>query len=160
MNEANADVVSRWAEKLGPPVARAAILVVYAWFGALKLFDASPANPLVRSLLEQTLPFISFERFIIFLGLYEIAIGVLFAIPRLERVALALVVPHLIMTTGPLVLLPAIAWKGFLTPTLEGQYIIKNVLIVATALGIAAQLRAKQSTARVSASSAAQVSAS
>ena len=152
MNEPKVDVLSRWAERLGPPVARAAILVVYAWFGALKLFDASPANPLVRSLLERTLPFITFEHFIVFLGVYEIAIGVLFVIPRLERVALAAVVPHLVMTTGPLVLLPAIAWNGFLSPTLEGQYIIKNVLIVATAIGIAAQLRAKPAPARASVS--------
>jgi uncharacterized membrane protein YkgB len=152
MNEPKVDLVSRWAQKLGPIVARAAILVVYAWFGTLKLFDASPANPLVKNLLAQTLPFITFEHFIIFLGVYEIAIGVLFCIPRLERVALAAVVPHLVMTTGPLVLLPSIAWQGFLTPTLEGQYIIKNVLIVATAIGIAAQLGAKSAAARSNAS--------
>lgn len=129
--------------KLRDPLARTAILVVYGWFGALKLVDASPANPLVRALLERTLPFVRFESFIIFLGLYEVAIGVLFAIPRLERFAIALIIPHLIMTSGPLVLLPGVAWQGFLLPTLEGQYMIKNVLILATAAGLAAQLQAR-----------------
>jgi uncharacterized membrane protein YkgB len=127
--------------RLGVPLARTAILVVYAWFGALKLFGASPANPLVQNLLEHTLPFISFERFILFLGVYEVAIGVAFTIPRLERLAFALVVPHLFMTAGPLVFLPAVAWQSFLVPTMEGQYIIKNVLIVATVAGLAAQLQ-------------------
>ncbi len=138
------DVLVPWFRRLDAPLARTAILVVYVWFGALKLFDASPANPLVRALLERTLPFISFERFIIFLGLFEIAVGVAFAVPRLEKLALALVVPHLIMTTGPLVFLPSVAWKGFLLPTLEGQYIIKNLLIAAAAVAIVAHLQPRE----------------
>ena len=142
MKEFKADsALAASCRRLGVPLARAAILVVYAWFGALKIFGMSPANPLVQQLLERTLPFISFESFILFLGAYEIAIGVVFTIPRLERLAFALVVPHLFMTAGPLVFLPAVAWSGFLVPTLEGQYIIKNVLIVATVAGLAAQLQ-------------------
>jgi uncharacterized membrane protein YkgB len=143
--------VAASCRKLGVPLARAAILVVYAWFGILKVFGASPANPLVQALLERTLPFISFERFILFLGVYEVAIGVVFTIPRLERFAFAMVVPHLVMTAGPLVFLPAVAWSGFLVPTLEGQYIIKNVLIVATVAGLAAQLQLQQAQARATA---------
>jgi len=130
-----------WFRRLEAPMARAAILVVYTWFGVLKLFDESPANPLVSQLLERTLPFVSFERFIVFLGLFEMAIGLAFAIPKLEKLALAMVVPHLIMTSGPLVLLPTVAWKSFPVPTLEGQYIIKNVLIAAAAVAIVANLR-------------------
>jgi hypothetical protein len=127
--------------------------VVYAWFGLLKVFGTSPANPLVQALLERTLPFISFQTFIVFLGVYEVAIGLVFTIPRLERFAFAMVVPHLVMTAGPLVFLPAVAWTGFLVPTLEGQYIIKNVLIVATVAGLAAQLQlqAAQAPARATA---------
>jgi uncharacterized membrane protein YkgB len=137
-------VLVPWFRRLEAPLARAAILVVYTWFGVLKLFDASPANPLVSKLLERTLPFISFERFIVLLGLFEMAIGIAFVIPRLEKVALALVVPHLIMTSGPLVLLPSVAWKGFLLPTMEGQYIIKNLLIAAAAVAIVAHLKPQE----------------
>ncbi|HET7826574.1 MAG TPA: hypothetical protein VFK90_14665 [Anaeromyxobacter sp.] len=134
-------VLVPWFRRIDVPLMRAAILVVYAWFGVLKLFDASPANPLVRELLERTLPFITFERFIVFLGLFEIAIGIAFAVPKLEKLALAMVVPHLVMTSGPLVFLPSVSWKGFLLPTLEGQYCIKNVLIAAVAVGILAHLQ-------------------
>ncbi|HEY6005436.1 MAG TPA: hypothetical protein VIV57_21330 [Anaeromyxobacter sp.] len=134
-------VIVPWFRRIDVPLARAAILIVYTWFGALKLVDASPANPLVRQLLERTLPFISFENFIIFLGLFEVAIGIAFAVPKLEKLALAMVVPHLVMTSGPLVFLPSVSWKGFLLPTMEGQYCIKNVLIAAVAVGIIAHLK-------------------
>ena len=45
-------------KKYNIKIARAAIFIVYFWFGILKLLDLSPASPLVQSLLEKTLPFI------------------------------------------------------------------------------------------------------
>lgn len=115
---------------------RFAIALVYVWFGALKLVGASPANPLIAELLERTLPFITFDQFIIIFGIFEVAIGLLFLLPKTQRLAIWLLIPHLIMTAGPLLLLPTVAWSGFLVPTLEGQYIIKNVLIIAVAFNI------------------------
>lgn len=117
-------------------ISRLAIFLVYFWFGSLKLFDSSPANPLVESLLQTTLPFITFDQFIVSLGLYEILIGIVFLIPGKEKLGLALLVPHMFTTFMPLILLPAITWKSFLIPTLEGQYIIKNLLIIAAALNL------------------------
>lgn len=114
-------------------LSRIALAIVYIWFGALKLIGESPANPLVSDLLERTLPFLTFDQFIIFLGIFEVAIGALFLLPRAQAFAVGLVIPHIVMTTGPLLLLPQIAWSSPLVPTLEGQYIIKNVLIVALA---------------------------
>ncbi len=67
-------------------------------------------------------------------------IGIAFIIPRAERLAIALLIPHMIMTALPLLFLPAMTWQGFLTPTLEGQYIIKNLVIIALAMGIATHL--------------------
>ncbi len=120
--------------------ARMAIFIVYFWFGALKLFGVSPADPLVENLLKHTLPFISFQHFIILFALFEMLIGILFLIPGLERLAAALLVIHLITTFLPLILLPSETWQAFLVPTLEGQYIIKNVLIIALALVITARI--------------------
>lgn len=120
---------------------RIAIFVVYFWFGILKVVGTSPASPLVASLLEHTLPFIKFPTFLVLFGLLEMAIGILFLIPRLEWLALALFIPHMITTCGPLVLLPPVTWQSFLTPTLAGQYIIKNVVLVALALSIVVRVR-------------------
>lgn len=127
-------------KKISLPLARIALFVIFFWFGFLKLFYVSPANPLVEVLLQKTMPFISFESFIIFLGIYEMVIGITFLIPHLERVAIPLLGLHMITTFLPLVLVPDVAWQSFLVPTLEGQYIIKNLGVIALATVIAAHL--------------------
>lgn len=126
--------------RLAIPVSRIALFTVFFWFGILKIIGTSPANPMVADLLHATLPFMSWDTFIILFSLYEMAIGIAFIIPRLERVAIALLIPHMVMTSLPLFFLTSMTWQGFLTPTLEGQYIIKNLVIIALAMGIAAHL--------------------
>ncbi len=122
------------------PFARFALFVVFFWFGILKIIGTSPANPMVESLLNATMPFMPYATFIILFSIYEMIIGLAFIIPRLERLAIALLIPHMIMTSLPLIFLPIMTWQGFLTPSLEGQYIIKNLVIIAVAMGIAAHL--------------------
>ncbi|MBI2888645.1 MAG: hypothetical protein HYY10_01850 [Candidatus Liptonbacteria bacterium] len=141
----NIDIrIIRALRRVGVPLARIALFVVYFWFGALKLFGASPASPLVEGLLEKTLPFLSFDTFIVGFAMYEMLIGIFFLIPGLERLAIALLIPHLAMTALPLILLPSLTWVAPFAPTLEGQYIVKNLLIIALAFGLAAQLRPMQ----------------
>ncbi len=126
--------------KINAPFSRFALFVVYFWFGILKIFGTSPANPMVQSLLERTLPFITFNQFIIVFALYEMAIGMAFLIPRLEKLALLLILPHMVMTSLPLVFLSGLTWQGFFVPTMEGQYIIKNLVILALAISIVARV--------------------
>ncbi len=126
--------------RIALPAARIAIFVVFFWFGALKVFGLSPASPLVASLLERTLPFMTFNVFIVWFGIFEMVIGLTFLFPGLERLAIALLFPHMAMTAMPLFLLPQITWSGWFVPTLEGQYIIKNLAIVALVLSLAARL--------------------
>lgn len=128
-------------KKITIPLARISLFVIYFWFGFLKLIDVSPANPLVESLLNKTLSFVGFNQFIIFLGIWEIAIGIVFLIPKAERIAVALLIPHMITTFMPLIFLPSIAWKRFLVPTLEGQYIIKNLLVISLAVCVASHAK-------------------
>lgn len=123
------------------PLARGAIFIVYTWFGALKLFGVSPANPLVQTLQERTIPWFTFPSFILFFGALECAIGISFLFPKATRLSIFLLFIHLVTTAMPLFLLPAMAWQAPFVPTLEGQYIIKNVLIVAAALAIGAHER-------------------
>ena len=125
------------------PLARFALFAIFFWFGALKLANASPASPLVADLLEKTLPFITFEQFVAFFGIYEMIIGITFLIPRLERFAIVLLIPHMITTFLPLFLLPGVTWQGPFLPTLEGQYIIKNLVIIALAFSVALHLHQK-----------------
>lgn len=135
-------------QKISSPVARSALFIVFFWFGLLKVLSLSPASPMVLALLERTISFMSPEHFLILFGAYEMVIALTFVTPGLERIALALLAIHMITTFGPLLLLPQITWSGFLVPTLEGQYIIKNLVIIALAFGIAAHLHPLHSQGR------------
>jgi uncharacterized membrane protein YkgB len=127
--------------KLSVPVARFGLFIVFFWFGALKVVGQSPASPLVEGLFNATFPIdMSFGTFLILFGLFECLIGILFVIRGAERVVIPLLFIHMATTVMPLVFLPAATWSGFLVPTLEGQYIIKNILVIAAAIGIAAHL--------------------
>ncbi len=133
--------IIEFLRKISMPIAHTAIFIVFFWFGILKVFGTSPANPLVSDLLHKTLPFITFDQFIVLFGIYEMIIGITFLIPNLERLAIALLIPHMLMTTLPLFFLSASTWQAPFVPTLEGQYIIKNVVIVALAIAVASHLK-------------------
>ncbi|HEY4512188.1 MAG TPA: hypothetical protein VJH63_00840 [Candidatus Paceibacterota bacterium] len=126
------------------PISRLGIFVVFFWFGILKVFSLSPASPLVLALLSRTMPFIPPETFLVFFGVLECFIGLLFLIKGAERIAITILFLHMITTFMPLILLPQVTWSGILVPTLEGQYIIKNLAIIAAAIGIAAHLHPLQ----------------
>ncbi len=130
----------KFFRKYSTPMARFGLFVVFFWFGALKVVGLSPASELVQKLFEQTIHFMSFGTFIILFGVFECIIGILFLIRGMERVVLPLLLLHMITTFMPLFVLPQETWSGFLVPTMAGQYIIKNLVIIAAAMGIAAQL--------------------
>lgn len=121
-------------------MSRIALFVVYVWFGALKVVGQSPASPLVQAMFEKTvhnmIPSLSFATFILLFGLFEVLIGFLFIIPRLEKVALVLFSLQMITAWMPLFVLPAQVWTHAFVPTLEGQYIIKNLALIACALSV------------------------
>lgn len=122
------------------PVARFGLFVVFFYFGILKVLGLSPASGLVQALFEQTISFVSFDAFLILFGLFECLIGILFIIRGFERVVIPLLFIHMVTTFMPLFILPEATWSAFMVPTLEGQYIIKNLVIIAAAVGIAAHL--------------------
>lgn len=134
----NPTATIQFFQRIQVPLARVALFVIYVWFGVLKIFDVSPASPLVNQLFQETIPFMSFETFLVLFGLFEVFIGILFLIPRADIVAIPLFFLHMITTTMPLVMIPAAAWAGFFIPTLEGQYIIKNIALIAAVVTIGA----------------------
>ncbi len=123
------------------PLARFAIFLVFFWFGILKVVGASPASPMVLELLHRTMSFMNPDIFLVGFGLFEMLIGLAFLIKGLERLAIALLAVHLFTTILPLFLMTTFTWSAPFIPTLEGQYIIKNILIMAVAVGIAAHLK-------------------
>jgi uncharacterized membrane protein YkgB len=126
--------------RVSVPLARFGLFVIFFWFGFLKVIGLSPASGVVENLFMETIPFMDANMFIVIFGLYECIIGILFLIKGAERIVIPLLLVHMITTFGPLFLLPQETWSGVMTPTLEGQYIIKNLALIAAAAGIAAHL--------------------
>lgn len=122
------------------PMARFGLFVIFFWFGILKVINLSPASDVVQGLFEKTVPFMAFSTFIVLFGIFECVIGIMFLIKGMERIVIPLLLIHMVTTFGPLVLLPSETWQQFLVPTLEGQYIIKNLVVIAAAIGIAAEI--------------------
>jgi uncharacterized membrane protein YkgB len=127
-----------WLRKAFLPLARVAIFIIYFYFGILKVFDLSPAGPLAHELTNRTIGAAHFHTAYLVLALFECLIGVLFLFPKLNRIVIPLLFIHVVVVCSPLLLLPQQAWTHPFVPSFEGQYIIKNVIIVALAIGIAA----------------------
>ncbi len=130
-------------KKVSYVLAHVALFIVFFWFGALKLTGMSPANELVNALLVK-IPIMNlwpFESFIIVLGLVEMLIGVLFLFPKTTKLAVAILIPHMITTMLPLAFVTDMTWQAPMIPTLAGQYIIKNIVVVALALSVVLEKR-------------------
>lgn len=123
------------------PLDRFGIFVVFFWFGILKVIGLSPASGLVERLFTTSIHFVSFNSFLIGFGVFEMLIGILFLIKGLERVVIPMLLVHMVTTFGPLILLTSETWSAPFVPTLEGQYIIKNLVIIAAAIGVASSIK-------------------
>ena len=130
--------------RLGVPVLRIGLGVVFLWFGALKFFPgASPAETLAARTIEQLSggaigPAVSLPM----LATWESLIGLGLLAGRFMRATLFLLVLQMLGTLTPLVIFPAETFATFpVAPTLEGQYIIKNVVLVGAAMVIGATVR-------------------
>ncbi len=128
----------------GVPVLRVGLGVVFLWFGALKFFPgASPAEALASRTIEVMSggligPAVSLP----VLAIWESLIGLGLLTSRYLRATLFLLAVQMLGTLTPLALFPAETFSVFpFAPTLEGQYIIKNVVLVGAAMVVGATVR-------------------
>jgi uncharacterized membrane protein YphA (DoxX/SURF4 family) len=120
------------------PVARFSLFVVFFWFGFIKLTGMSPASELAEALTAKTIGEEWFDLLFRLIAFLECLVGILFLIPKAVRIVVPLLFFHMAVVCAPLVLVPEMTWQSFMVPTLEGQYIIKNIVVIAVAFGIAA----------------------
>jgi uncharacterized membrane protein YkgB len=124
--------MNRW----GTAALRVSLALIFIWFGILKPLGLSPAEPLVRASVEW-MPHFSPATWLAIIGWWEVAIGVTFLFRSTIRIAIALLAIQMFGTFMPLVMLPQVTFQpGGMpyAPTMEGQYIIKNLLIISAAL--------------------------
>lgn len=139
MDRRIAGFMRRW----GTPALRGSLAVIFIWFGILKPLGMSPAADLVIATVGW-LPFFGAGEWLDIIGWWEVAIGVTFLFRRTLRIAIALLLLQMIGTFLPLILLSHVTFQtGQIpyAPTLEGQYIIKNLLIISAALVVGGTVR-------------------
>ena len=124
--------ITKFMSKWGITFLRYSLGVIYIWFGILKPFGLSPAQELVENTVYW---FDNPKTFVPILGWWEVIIGLTMCIKPLIRVSIFLLSIQMPGTFLPLILLPEVCFNNFpFGLTLEGQYIIKNLIIISAAL--------------------------
>lgn len=128
---------------IGVRALRYSLGVIFIWFGILKPFGLSPAGPLVMATVD-FLPLLTPAQWLGVIGWWEVLIGLTFLFRPTVRIAIALLAMQMVGTFMPLFMLPGVTFQpGRLpyAPTMEGQYIIKNLLIISAALVVGGTVR-------------------
>lgn len=117
-----------------PTFLRLAAGFVYFWFGFLKFFpDLSPGELLAgETIMRLSLSWLDARTAIRVLAIVECVIGLAFLFDVGLRWIFWLFLLHQLSTFLPLFVLPELTFKiAPFAPTLEGQYILKNLISLA-----------------------------
>jgi uncharacterized membrane protein YphA (DoxX/SURF4 family) len=131
--------ITGWTAQYGIFIMRLGLGLVFFWFGALKLVPGlSPAEELVRN----TIYFVDPDLFLPVLAIWEVLIGLGLIFGRFMRITLLLLFLQMPGTALPLLILPEVTWTVFpYGLTLEGQYIVKNLVLIGAGLVLAGTVR-------------------
>lgn len=140
-----ADVrITNWMARYGVLLLRVSLGLVFFWFGVLKFFPGlSPAQDLATRTMEVlTFGLVPPSVSIPVLATWECAIGLGLMFGLFMRGTLLLLFVQMLGTIMPIFLFPNEAFNRIpYAPTLEGQYIIKNLVLVSAGLVIGATVR-------------------
>lgn len=127
----------RFQQKLN--ILTISIGLIYFYFGALKFFPSiSPAESIgISTVCKLCLGLLSPKVSIFLLATLEVSIGICLITRIYLKVAVIIAVVHLVLTFTPFLLFPEQAFQGSLiSPSLLGQYIFKNIIIISALLVI------------------------
>jgi uncharacterized membrane protein YkgB len=130
---------TEWLGRHSVDILRISLGLIFLGFGLLKFFPgASPAEALVmRTLDTLTLGVIEGRDAVLLTALMECFIGLTLVTARFLRTGLLVLGMALIGIMSPLVLFFGDLFPG--APTLEAQYVLKDVVLAAAGLVIAAK---------------------
>ena len=137
-------IITHILARYGIKLLRISVGIVYLWFGVLKFFPAlSPAEDLAaRTISTLTFGLVGSNISLPVLALWEVLIGLGLITGLFMRATLLLLILQMFGTITPLFIFPSETWTVFpIAPTLEGQYIIKNLVLVSAAIVIGATVR-------------------
>ncbi len=135
--------IAGFMERWGTPTLRLSLGIIFIWFGILKPLGISPAESLVLATVRW-MPLFDPETWLHVIGWWEVVIGVTFLYRPMNRIAIALLFLQMVGTFMPLVVLPSVTFQEGRIPyglTVEGQYIVKNLVIISAALVLGGTVR-------------------
>lgn len=133
-----------WMARHGVTVLRIGLGVIFLWFGALKFIpNLSPAEDLAtRTIGTLSFGVIGADAARVMIAALETLIGLGLVTGRFLRAVIALLFFQLVGTFTPVLLFPREVFQFVpFVPTLEGQYIFKNLVLVGAGLVIGATVR-------------------
>ncbi len=110
-------------------ILRFSLALIYIWFGLLKPLGVSPAEGLVVSSVTWFDP----SWFVPVLGIGEVVIGLCFLWNKTIKLGIVLILLHMFGVFFSTFIHPELVFTAPFAYTLEGQYVVKNVLILAAA---------------------------
>ena len=119
------------------PLLRLAVGTVFIWFGALKISNHTP----VADFVANTLPWFDRAWVVPLLGIFEVLIGLVLISGQFVTLVCAALVAHLTGTFLSLIMQPDVTFQNGnpLMLTTEGEFVVKNLVLIAAALVIAAR---------------------
>jgi uncharacterized membrane protein YkgB len=131
--------IAGWMERWGVTVLRIALGVVFVWFGALKVIGKSPVDELVR----ETAYFLPGDFVVLAIGVWEIIIGLGLLFPVALRLTLLMFWAQMAGTFLVLIVHPGLSFQDGnpLLLTVEGEFVTKNLVLMAAGLVIGSQVR-------------------
>jgi uncharacterized membrane protein YkgB len=136
--------ITHWMARHGMRLLRVSLGLVFLWFGALKFFPGlSPASDLAaRTMHVLSFGTVSAQVSVPLLAAWECVIGLGLIIGVYMRATLFLLALQMAGTLTPLLLFPSQVFTRVpYAPTLEGQYIIKNAVLISAAIVLGATVR-------------------
>lgn len=131
-------VIADWMYRNGRFFLRMSLGVIFVWFGTLKIVRLSPAEDLVA----HTVYWFDPKVFVPILGWWEVSIGLCLFFKPLIRAAIFLLFLQMPGTALPLFILPHVCFTSIpFGLTLEGQYIVKNLVLISAAIVIGGTVR-------------------
>ncbi|MFT5892098.1 MAG: putative membrane protein YkgB [Dokdonia sp.] len=136
-------LITEWMSRNSNLLLRISLGIVFVWFGFLKFFPGlSPAEDLaIRTVKQLSFDLISDSIIINTLGFWEVVVGIGLISGKFMRETLLLLFLQMAGTFAPIFLFPNEIFTHFpYGPTLEGQYIIKNLVLISAAIVLGGKL--------------------
>lgn len=136
--------LTNWMASYGILFLRIGLGIVFFWFGFIKFFPGlSPAESLATQTIETlTFGLVTPQISLPLLAVWESLIGLGLIFGVFMRATLLLLFVQMLGTITPIFLFPQAVFEVFpIAPTLEGQYIIKNVVLISAGLVLGATVR-------------------